>query len=149
MKNKKIKRRNYSINLIHKLIRLNKEYTARKVKLTLKTTSEIHLSDFDKITHLASVDKSGKISEVVNVSYEILLEDIWITIVRFDSHHGYLHRHTRISLEDKTEVEDTVGVKKRGTPDLWYTWAIQNITRNFLSYRGSFVKRSKILNLGY
>lgn len=148
-RSKKIRRRNYSTSLIHQLIRLDKEYASGKVKLELKLPSEIRLSDYDKITHLAYMDKSRKISEVVNVSYEILLEGMWLTIVRFDSHHGYLHRHTRISLKDETEVEDTVGVKKKGMPDLWYTWAIQDITKNYISYRASFTKRSKILNLGY
>jgi|SRR3972149_11274125 len=146
---KRVKRRYYSARLIHKLIRLYKEYVGKKLKLIETSPAEIYLSEYDRITHLASINESRKILETVNISYEILLEGKWITIVRFDSHHGYLHRHTRISLTDEAEIEDSVGVKKTGSPHSWYTWAIQDIKRKFIEYRTAFTRRNKIPYLGY
>ena len=111
--------------------------------------SEIYLSSTDRITHVGLKSIEGKIVKVINVSYEINISDKWITIVRFDSHHSYLHRHTRISMDNKEEIEDSVGVKKKGDPTLWYTWAIQHIRNRFIEYRTKFTKRSSIQNLGY
>ena len=148
-KHRKARHKHYSARLIHELISLYKEYTGKKLKLIETPPAEIYLSEYDRITHLVYVDENRKILEVVNISYEILLEDQWVTITRFDSHHGYLHRHTRISLEDETEIEDSVGVKRRGNPHLWYTWAIRDIKKRFIEYRMRFARRSKISNLGY
>jgi len=148
-KHGRIRRKYYSARLIHELIGLYKEYPDKKLNLIETPPAEIYLSEYDRITHLAYIDESRKILEVINISYEILLEDKWVTIVRFDSHHGYLHRHTRISLENETEVDDSIGVKKKGKPHLWYTWSIQDIKKRFIEYRARFTRRSRISNLGY
>lgn len=131
---------------MQKLHKLYEDDETEKIKTIPK---EIYLTSLDRITHVSFKDKDRNITEIVNVSYEINFNDEWITILRFDSHHGYLHRHTRISLADKAEVEDSIAVKRTGSPYLWYTWAIQNIKDRFIEYRTNFAKRSKIPNLGY
>lgn len=138
-----------NLRLFRGLQDLHKLYEDLEKEHIKTIPKEIYLTSMDRITHISLKDKDGNITEVINVSYEINFDNMWVTLLRFDSHHGYLHRHTRISLNDEGEVEDTVGVKRKGNPHLWYTWAIQNIKKRFIEYRTNFVKRSKIPNLGY
>lgn len=141
--------RGKDLRFFHELQDLQKLYEGVPGQKIKPIPKEIYLTSVDRITHVNLKDQDRNITEVVNVSYEINFNDEWITIVRFDSHHGYLHRHTRISLSEKGEVEDSIGVKKIGSPQTWYTWAIQNIKKRFIEYRTSFIKRSRIPNLGY
>ncbi|MBI2334812.1 hypothetical protein HYU96_03335 [Candidatus Daviesbacteria bacterium] len=152
-KNKQFKRikrigKNKSISTT-KLIRLIKEYETPKLKLTKTAPAEIYLSAVDRIYHAGAIDEKGDLIEVTNISYEINLDDKWVTIVRYDSAHGYLHRHKRISLDDPADTVDRIGVKQKGKPRTWYTWAIKDIQKRFLHYREEFTKRSEISNLGY
>lgn len=72
-----------------------------KRRLTAKTNpAEIYLSGVDRIFHAGVIDKNGDLVEVTNVSYEIKLNDKWVTIVRYDSAHGYLHRHKRSEISN-------------------------------------------------
>ncbi len=148
-KRRKVKRKYYSGSVINELIKLVQQDKSRTLTVTETIPKEIYLTNFDKITHLRKIDEKGDIMEVINVSYEIKLENDWITIVRYDSAHGHLHRHTLFSLDSPDELVDRDRVIKRGNPELWYTWAIEDIKERFLEYRKGFTKRSKILNLGY
>lgn len=149
-KHRSRKRRYHSVRVIKKLIKLSKEYSSKPKFIPVQTfPEEIYLSSSDKITHLSLVAGDKGIVEVTNVSYEIRIAENWITIVRYDSVHGYLHRHKRISVNDSAELIDREGVKRKGNPGVWYTWSIKDIQKRFLEYRAEFAKRSKLLNLGY
>lgn len=137
------------LKFFHALQKLHESYQDIKEGIVKALPAEIYLSHADRITHVSLRNTERRVVEVINVSYEINIDGEWITIVRFDSHHNYLHRHIRISLDDEREIEDTVGVKKKGEPALWYTWAIQYIKVKFIEYRTKFTKRSLIQNLGY
>lgn len=143
----KRKRRRYRISrkLFNKLNRLTKKYTPKKIEPSKIESNEIILTETDKITHIRRVDNKLTILEVVNVSYETKVDDEWITIVRYDSTHGFLHRHLRISLGDPKEIINTIGVKKKGTVHIWYTWAIQDLLLRYQDYKKSFIKRSKVV----
>lgn len=137
--------------VISKLLKLSKQYKpiepeSEPIKLFPK---EIYLSSLDRITRISSIDKNKSVVDIINVSYEIKYDEKWITIVRYDSAHGYLHRHKRISINDTGETVDREGVKTKGNPHVWYTWAIKDIQKRFLEYRREFAKRSNIVNFGY
>lgn len=107
--------------------------------------SDYHLlSEKDRVTYIRLINSQNKISIVINVSYEVLIKNKWITIVRFDSSHGYLHRHLRISLEDPNTIIDSTSIIKKGAPDHWLPWAVKNLSRNYYEYKIGFCKRSKI-----
>ena len=150
-KHKRGKRQYYSSRTIRELIKLARQNSLTKSapKPTRKISKEIYLSESDRITRVSVVDGNRKILEITNVSYEIKIGDEWMTIIRYDSSHGFLHRHTRFSLDDSVEVVERENVKQKGSPDNWYTWAIEDIKHRFLVYRASFTKRSNIPNLGY
>jgi hypothetical protein len=108
------------------------------------------LTTVDRLTYVYVIDtKTNKTIEVINVSYEIKIEEDWETIIRFDSSHGYLHKHSRISLVDKKETTTRDHVKQKGEPKRWLTWAIHDIQNNFFEYRRLFFKRSKIVDSFY
>lgn len=140
----KRKRKHFRISrrLFNRLNRLTK-YTSEKIESSKIETNEIVLTEADKITHIRRVDSKRTILEVVNVSYETKIDDEWMTIVRYDSTHGFLHRHLRISFDSSEEIINTVGVKKKGTVRVWYTWAIKDILSKYLDYKNGFIKRSK------
>ncbi len=143
MKRKKYRKHKYSWSLAKELNRLTKEYVLKKVEFSKTESNEIILTEVDKITHIRRVDNKRNILEVINVSYETKIDDEWITIVRYDSAHGFLHRHLRISLIDPQEIINTTGVKKKGTVHIWYTWAIKDILLRYLDYKKGFIERSK------
>jgi hypothetical protein len=70
--------------------------------------------------------------------------DEWMTIVRYDSAHDYLHQHIRISLEDADEL---AGAEvKAGSPHEWLTIAIADIMDKYLEYRKEFFERSNTVD---
>jgi hypothetical protein len=108
------------------------------------------LTATDRLIYIYVIDtNTNKTIEVVNVSYEIKIEEDWITIIRFDSAHGYLHRHNRISLDVRQETTTRDSVKQKGNPKRWLTWAIHDIQNNFFEYRRLFFKRSKVIDSFY
>ena len=110
-------------------------------------THQFYLSDSDRIIYSYEIDQKGVIQKVVDVSYDININSQWITIVRYDSKHGFLHRHMRVSLDNLSDTPTTIGVRKRGKPHGWLTWARKDVSKNFLNYRTGFFKRSKIRDL--
>ena len=143
MKNKKHRHHKYSRWLINELNRLTKEYSLKKIESSKIESNEINLTETDRITHIRRVNNKRIILEVINVSYETKVEDEWVTIVRYDSTHGFLHRHLRVSFNDPKEIINTIGVKKKGNVHTWYTWAIKDILSKYLDYRKGFMKRNK------
>ncbi|KKT67640.1 MAG: hypothetical protein UX25_C0037G0001 [Candidatus Woesebacteria bacterium GW2011_GWC2_45_9] len=110
-------------------------------------TRRFYLSDSDRIIYSYEIDQKGVIQKVVDVSYDININGKWITIMRYDSKHGFLHRHMRVSLDNPSDTPTTIGVRKRGKPHSWLTWARKDVSKNFLNYRTGFFKRSKIRDL--
>lgn len=110
----------------------------KKVRQTTITRG-FPLTPQNQITYIYKKEK-GDYTEVTNVSYEIKIGNIWMTIVRFDSAHGYLHQHIRVSL---TDANDPAGAEvKTGTPHEWLTFAIADIMDKYLEYRRDFFERS-------
>lgn len=106
-------------------------------------THKFSLTEVDREIYSYEIDNQGIIQKVVDVSYDIYIDNHWITIVRYDSEHGFLHRHTRVSLEYLYDTPTTGGVIKRGGPQTWLTWARKDISKNYLNYRVGFFRRCK------
>jgi hypothetical protein len=103
------------------------------------------LTESDKITYLYKIENDAFL-EVTNVSYEIIINNKPKTIVRYDSSHGYLHRHITISLHDDNEILEDIA--KQGSHHDWLTRAIEDIKENFFAYRKAFFERSDIEDSG-
>ncbi len=117
--------------------------STKKPKAHLTVTKQFFLTPEDRITYVYSTD-DDQIIEVVNVSYETLAGKKWTTLVRFDSHYGYLHSHTRVSEKDLTESVSTVTGVEDQIPHELLTWAIKDISTNYLQYKANFMERSKV-----
>lgn len=102
------------------------------------------LTPQDQVTYIYKIE-NGKYIEVTNVSYEIKIENKWMTIVRYDSAHGYLHRHMRISLDNSDDT--TGGEVEQGSPHDWLTIAVADIRKSFLEYRRQFFERSDVVDV--
>lgn len=113
----------------------------QKKARTYRKSVTITLTPDDQIIYIYECDENRKTTEVVNVSYQILLDSDWVSIIRFDSEHSYLHGHRRISGVNDVEVVFTAGVVKKGNPQRWLTWAIQHLKKFYLDYRRSYLKR--------
>ena len=124
-----------------------KKYQRAKQKYEQKISrlQEIPLAEHDRITYLYKRDRDNTIYEVTNVSYEIRIENVWVTIIRYDSFHGFLHKHILVSLENPTDTPTDVDIDKQGDHAEWLTWAINDIKKNFSNYKLEFLKRSGIL----
>lgn len=112
-----------------------------KKRKTVEAKAEIALTEEDQVVYIYERGENKNVTEVVNVSYQVLINDEWITIVRFDSEHGYLHCHKRISFEDKSEIVFTANyIPQKGTPQRWLTWSIQHLKERYLNYKRKFIK---------
>lgn len=131
----------------HKGIRQFIDPQIKTIEIDSKFLKEISLTSSDKITYSYKRDKNRTIVEVTNVSYEIKIKENWITIVRYDSSHGYLHRHMLISILNQSDTPTTFGVRKKGTHDIWLTWAINDIKKRFEEYKKGFLKRSELKSI--
>ena len=128
---KKFKRT--SKNIVRRVKYLQKSKLEKEI---IEGNNPIYLSDSDRITYVYKRDKEKKnILEVVNVSLEIKIKNKWLTIKRYDSSHGFLHRHTRISINDDSEIISVAGVKKSGKHSNWLTWSIKDIKAKFWFYK--------------
>ncbi len=110
-------------------------------------THKFYRTNTDRVIYCYEIDGEKTIQKVVDVSYDVYVNNQWVTIVRYDSKHGFLHRHMRVSLENISDTPTTGGVIKRGKPQTWLTWARKDVSKNFLNYRVGFFKRSKIKDL--
>lgn len=112
----------------------------KKVKTYQKSVA-FTLTPEDQIIYIYECDENRKTTEVVNVSYQILLDSDWVSIIHFDSEHGYLHRHIKVSVSNDIEVVSTAGVVKKGSPRHWLTWAVEHLKKNYPDYRKNFLKK--------
>lgn len=120
------------------------KHVERKIDLETKE-NPIQLTEVDRIGCVYKVDKRGTVREITCVSCEILVRQEWITIVYYDSYHNdKLHRHVRVSLENKSDDATTDNVRSRGSQHRLLTWAMRDLTDKYLYYKRNFFKRSKI-----
>ncbi len=119
------------------------ESTRYKPKaFTNKKSQQFNLTEEDRVTYIYEITNDRKVVEVVDVSYEHKVNDQWFTVVRYDSEHGYLHRHSRIH-DFQKEIVTTIGVKKKGDAGKWLTWAIKDIISRYENYKKGFLKKNK------
>jgi len=115
------------------------KHPSQKPISTLK--NRIYITETDRVIYVYE-KTGGNISKIVDVSYETSIDWSWYTVIRYDSEHGQMHRHDYILDYNKPFVT-TLGVRKRGTPDKWLTWAIEDVENNYIRYRTSFLKNNK------
>ena len=109
------------------------------------TKRDFPLSYEDRITYnYAKKSSTNEIVEVINVFFEILIIGKWHTIIRYDSHHGYLHKHIRLTLTDEKTIVERVNAS--GTHADWLTWAINDLIENFIEYKKTFFENNSIID---
>ncbi len=114
------------------------------VELIDVTKAPMWLSPGDKLICSYKRDKSRNIREITTVAYCILVGEDWETVVYYDSvHGGILHRHVTVSMENKSNIPTTEGVKKTGSQNQLLAWANKDLRKNYLAYRSGFLKRSR------
>ncbi len=101
-----------------------------------------YLSENNRVTRVYEKIETGKITEVVCVSLDINISANWETIVYYDNVHGSLHRHERLSIEDKSDSIVSIGIRQKGTVRRLLKWAIKDISLNYTNYKKRFLKRS-------
>lgn len=118
----------------------------KKLKPKLfKKEFDISLGSYDSIHLVWKTDEKGTPVKVVCISYDLMYENKWYTIIRFDTEHGPLHCHMRQSIKDDKEVL-TPGnwIKKTGTVEEQLNWARDYIYKHHMNHRRGFLKRSGI-----
>ena len=105
---------------------------------------EFPLSEIERIKYVYTRNSMDKITNIICVSYDMQISDEWVTIIYYDSEHGSLHRHETISFENRDDLATEDQVKKKGTPEIWLTWAIRDILIRQNYYKTLFIKRSKM-----
>ncbi len=118
-----------------------------KEELHLQTGNiPLNIANLDRISFSVLRNSKNNIRKIENISYEVNLNDNWEWIVRYDDHGGVnlLHRHFRVSLKSDQEVESTAGIKKYRNKDYELTWVINDIKRNYLVFRKSFLRAQGI-----
>lgn len=116
-------------------------------KLKNRDTGKIYknsilLTENNKINYIYKQSLTGKVIEVTNVSLDIYLKKKWVTILRFDNYHGYMHRHIRVSIQDSSDTATVLNVRQRGTYRRLLRWAIDDIKDRYLVYKRKFLERS-------
>jgi len=117
----------------------------KKIQSSLiSKTDEFILSENNKLIYIYKVKPTGKVIEVISVSLNIKVSKKWETIIYYDSTHGYMHRHRRIDLTTDDYIVDREGVRQRGTRRRLLRWAIEDLKKNYIYYKRSFIKNNKI-----
>lgn len=100
------------------------------------------LSENNRSTRVFKQIETGRITEIVCVSLDVLLNNEWETIVYYDNVHGILHRHERLSIIDRSDSIATISIRQKGTVRRLLKWAIKDITKNYDIYKKRFLRRS-------
>lgn len=108
--------------------------------------NEFQLSETEKIRYIYTKNEKNRVSNIICVSYDVYIQNEWVTIVYSDSEHGPLHRHETISFENRSDLVVDDQVKKKGTPEDWLTWTINDIKARRNYYKKQFLKRSNVHN---
>lgn len=117
----------------------------RKTKLVNQHFSLSPAGD-ERVTYVYKVNSEDydDVAEVTCVSYDVLLENEWVTVIYYDSHHGgILHRHEDHNLDKNTDLVSGERVKKKGSQKQLLTWAIRDLTKNYLTYKNKFLRINK------
>lgn len=110
----------------------------------LTINHEFPLSEIERIKYIYTYDNNQRITNIVCASYDIYINEEWVTIIFYDSEHGFLHRHETISFENRNDMVTEEQVKKKGQRKDWLTWAIKDIQKRSIYYKKLFLKRSNI-----
>ena len=118
-----------------------------RVKEDLKTNSgsiPLNTANLDRISFSFLINEKRMIRKIENISYEILVDDKWEWVVRYDDHggDGNLHRHVRITLGDNSDIPSEAGIKKYKNKNLARTWVFNEIRRNHIFFRKKLLKNS-------
>lgn len=105
---------------------------------------EFPLSEIERVKYIYTHDDNQRIINIICVSYDIYINEEWVTIIFYDSEHGFLHRHETISFENRNDIVTEERVKKKGQKKDWLTWAITDIQKRSIYYKKLFLKRSNI-----
>jgi hypothetical protein len=101
-----------------------------------KKTYIFMLSDEDRKRHEHVIDK-GKILGFV-VQYEILFENKWVPVVRYDTAHGYAHKD--LINPDGTKEKILMGIVDLNEA---LTLADRDINENWERYKDRYLRRIK------
>ncbi|MEK6678601.1 MAG: hypothetical protein AABY39_04200 [Nitrospirota bacterium] len=101
-----------------------------------KKTYIFMLSDKDKKRHEHLIDKGRVVGFVVQ--YEILLEDKWMPVVRYDTAHGYAHKD--LMNPDGSKEKIFIGVADLNEA---LTMADKDINENWERYKERYLRRIK------
>jgi hypothetical protein len=139
MRKKRIKSR--LLNLLQKYDVPVKPNVNKEVKY-IEKKGYFPISETDRITYVLKLDQNYKKAIITCVSLDILFNDEWITIDRFDTEHGYLHQHvlTKIGEEPKVVIPT---IKKNASLDYIFDWTVNHFYNNFYFYRRHFIKNNK------
>ena len=93
-----------------------------------------YISDKDRIRQKIYLEK-GKVTKFV-VQYESFLQNIWQSIIRYDTAHGYFHK----------DILDPDGSKVQGKINCFtlndaLTFAEQDIIRNWTVYKNTYIEK--------
>ncbi len=123
------------------------KYKLQKKKLPSKEiTTEISLSENNRIIYAFKRIRKSHIIEVTTVSLDIKIGTKWKTVLYYDciqSHQKKLHRHRRISLDIPGEIPFEKEINIKGAPKKKLTWAIRDIKKNWIDYKKKLLERSK------
>lgn len=102
------------------------------------------LSETERIRYIYTRNFRNKITNIVSVTYDIFIKNEWVTVIYYDSEHGFLHRHETISFQNRNDVAIEENVKKKGTKEDWLTWSIKDTVKRHNYYKTLFLKRSNL-----
>jgi hypothetical protein len=89
---------------------------------------------------VAFIKERGKVTAFA-IQYQAVIRGHWISVVRYDTNHGYLHRH-RFWLEEDEQVDDR---EPRGKPSADYTvpfkTAYDDLSANWRSFRAHMTRK--------
>lgn len=131
----------------HRKVILAIKKPVSKEKLHTQSASvPLNIARNDRISFSVLRNEKNHIRKIENISYEIMINEKWEWVARYDDHGGFglLHRHVRISLEDERVVESNDGIRKYKNKDCQLTWACKDIRRNYLIFRNKFLKNSRL-----
>lgn len=100
---------------------------------SLKITKYIQpLTDVDRIC--VRMVRSGRNIVDFSVQYEALINNYWCAITRYDTAHGYPHRH--VFRPERKDYRHPLSVRDKNDA---YTEAVTMIKKNFSTMRESYI----------
>jgi len=119
-----------------------KKPVQKEILHTQSNNIPLNRAQSDRISFSVLRNEENKIRKIENISYEIKIENRWEWVVRYDDHagKGSLHRHTRVSLKDNSEIESSTGIRRYKNKDYELPWVCKDIKRNYFMFRSKFTK---------